>query len=62
MQVFTVKDGQLYILSYVSEASQYGRYLPTIENMIDSVAFTNNTGLQTTKNNELKFGPNIKSM
>ena len=40
MQVFAIKDGQLYTLSYVSEDSQYGRYLPTIENMIDSITFT----------------------
>ncbi len=49
MQIFTIKDGQLYTISYVSEASQFSRYLPTIENMIDSVAFTNDTGLQTRK-------------
>lgn len=59
MQVFAIKDGQLYTLSYVSEASQYGRYLPTIENMIDSVTFTNDTGLQTTVNNQLRFGPGM---
>lgn len=29
MQIITIKDGQLYTLSYGSEASQYGRYLPT---------------------------------
>jgi eukaryotic-like serine/threonine-protein kinase len=39
MQIFTIKDGQLYTLSYVSEDSQYPRYLPTIENMIDSITF-----------------------
>jgi PsbP len=59
MQVFAIKDGQLYTLSYVSEASQYGRYLPTIENMIDSITFTDDTVLQTTENDEFKFGPNI---
>jgi serine/threonine-protein kinase len=62
MQIFTIKDGQLYTLSYVSEASQYGRYLPTIENMIDSVVFTNDTGLQTTENNDLMFSSNIIRM
>ena len=61
MQVFAVRDGQLYTLSYVSEASQYERYLPTIENMIDSVSFTNDTGLQTTVNNQLRFGTDIMS-
>jgi hypothetical protein len=59
MQIFTIKDGQLYTLSYVSEDSQYPRYLPTIENMIDSITFTNNTGLQTTENNDIRFDPNF---
>lgn len=59
MQIFTIKDGQLYTISYVSEASQYSRYLPTIENMIDSVAFSDDTGLRITQNNKLGHGPNI---
>jgi hypothetical protein len=62
MQIFTIKDGQLYTISYVSEASQYGRYLPTIDNMIDSVTFSKDTSFQTTENNELRFGPNIMRM
>jgi serine/threonine-protein kinase len=62
MQIFTMKDSQLYTLSYVSEASQYGRYLLTIENMIDSVTFSKDTSLQTTENNDLMFGPNIMRM
>lgn len=59
MQIFTVKDGQLYTLSYVSEASQYERYLPTIENMIDSVTFSKDTALQNTENNDLRFDSNV---
>ena len=59
MQVFAIKDGQLYTLSYVSEDSQYGRYLPTIENMIDSIVFTKNTGVQTTEDNGFTFDPNF---
>lgn len=47
MQFFAIKDGQLYTFSYVSEGSQYRRYLPTIENMIDSVTFTKKIGTQT---------------
>jgi hypothetical protein len=31
LQIFAIKDGQLYTLSYVSEDSQYPRYLPTIQ-------------------------------
>ncbi len=32
-------------------------YRPAIENMIDSVTFTQDTGLQTTDNNGVRFGP-----
>jgi hypothetical protein len=62
MQVFAIKDGQFYTLSYVSEASQYERYLPTIENMIDSVTFSKDTGLQTTEHNDRRFDPTIMRM
>jgi PsbP len=47
MQVFAIRDGQLFTLSYVTEDSQYRRYLPTIENMIDSITFTKKIGAQT---------------
>jgi hypothetical protein len=47
MQVFAIEGGQLYILSYVSEDSQYRRYLPTIENMIQSITFTKKLSTQT---------------
>jgi hypothetical protein len=39
MQIFAIKDGQIVTLSYVSEQSQYQRFLPTIERMLDSVTF-----------------------
>jgi hypothetical protein len=39
MQIFTIKDGQIFAISYVSEDSQYMRFLPTIERMIDSITF-----------------------
>jgi hypothetical protein len=39
MQIFAVKDGQAYTISYVSEESQYQRFLPTIERMLDSITF-----------------------
>jgi hypothetical protein len=39
MQIFSIKDGQAYTISYVSEESQYLRHLPTIERMIDSIRF-----------------------
>ena len=39
MQIFTIKDCQIFTISYVSEDSQYLRFLPTIERMIDSITF-----------------------
>jgi hypothetical protein len=39
MQIFTIKDDQIFTISYVSEDSQYMRFLPTIERMIDSITF-----------------------
>jgi hypothetical protein len=39
MQIFAVRDGQAYTISYVSEESQYQRFLPTIERMLDSITF-----------------------
>jgi hypothetical protein len=62
MQIFTIKDGQIYTISYVSEDSQYSRYLPTIENMIDSITFTKKIGRQTTENNSDKFVSTIKQI
>ena len=50
MQIFSIKDGQLITISYVSEDSQYFRYLPTIENMIDSITFTKESSMQTAGN------------
>lgn len=41
MQIFAIKDGQVYTISYVSEESQYLRHLPIIERMIESISFTN---------------------
>jgi hypothetical protein len=42
MQIFAVRDGQAYTISYVSEESQYQRFLPTIERMLDSITFKKN--------------------
>jgi hypothetical protein len=39
MQIFAIKDGQIVTLSYVSEQSQYQRFLPIIERMLDSITF-----------------------
>lgn len=60
MQIFTIKDGQLYTVSYVSEVSQFSRYLPTIENMIDSITFTKKIAMQTTENNNDRLAPTVR--
>jgi hypothetical protein len=39
MQIFAIRDGQIVTASYVSEQSQYQRFLPIIERMIDSITF-----------------------
>ena len=40
MQTYTIKDGKIYGISYVSEASQFFRHLPAVQRMIDSVHVT----------------------
>jgi hypothetical protein len=39
MQTYTIKDGKIYGISYVSEASQFFRHLPAVQRMIDSFQF-----------------------
>ena len=36
MQTYTIKDGKIYGISYVSEASQFFRHLPAVQRMTDS--------------------------
>jgi hypothetical protein len=36
MQVWTIKDGKVYILSYNADSSKYDYYLPIIKSMIES--------------------------
>jgi hypothetical protein len=40
MQTHTIKDGKIYGISYVSEASQFFRHLPAAQRMIDSFRIT----------------------
>ena len=40
MQTYTIKDGKIYGISYVSEASQFFRHLPAVQRMIDSFQTT----------------------
>jgi eukaryotic-like serine/threonine-protein kinase len=36
MQVVSIKEDKVYLITYTAEASRYDRYLPTIQKMIDS--------------------------
>ncbi len=36
MQVYTIKDNKVYILTYVAEAKKYSKFLGTIQEMVDS--------------------------
>jgi hypothetical protein len=36
LQTYTIEDGKIYGISYVSEASQFFRHLPAVQRMIDS--------------------------
>jgi hypothetical protein len=40
--IFTIKDGKAYSLLYLAKAEEYDKYLPLIENMIDSFQITDN--------------------
>jgi hypothetical protein len=36
MQVLSIKEDKIYLLTYSAEKRKYSDYLPTIEKMIDS--------------------------
>ncbi|HYZ96487.1 MAG TPA: hypothetical protein VE524_07805 [Nitrososphaeraceae archaeon] len=36
MQILSIKDDKIYLLTYSAEKRKYSDYLPTIEKMIDS--------------------------
>ena len=36
MQILSIKDDKIYLLTYSAEKRKYSEYLPTIEKMIDS--------------------------
>jgi eukaryotic-like serine/threonine-protein kinase len=41
LQVWTVKDGKVYILTYTAEPNEYEKYLPFVKQMISSFQITN---------------------
>lgn len=40
MQIFAIKDGQIYTILFSSEKTRYSTYLPIVEKMIDSFEVT----------------------
>jgi hypothetical protein len=36
MQVLSIKEDKVYLITYTAQASRYDHYLPTIQKMIDS--------------------------
>jgi hypothetical protein len=41
MRIWSINEGRLYTLAYVSESSQYDRYLPSFQRMVDSFRIDN---------------------
>ena len=36
MRIWTINEGKLYTLAYIAESTQYDRYLPAFQRMVDS--------------------------
>jgi len=51
MQVWTIKDARDFIITYVSLPSDFSNYLPTVQHMIDSIAFISTTPATQPANN-----------
>jgi hypothetical protein len=43
MRIWSITEGKLYTLAYVAESSQYDRYLPSFQRMVDSFSIDNTT-------------------
>ena len=43
MRIWSINEGKLYTLAYVAESSQYDRYLPSFQRMVDSFSIDNTT-------------------
>jgi PsbP-like protein len=52
MRIWSINEGKLYTLAYIAESSQYDRYLPSFQRMVDSfnmVAEDSGTSRSTTQ-------------
>jgi PsbP-like protein len=43
MQVWTINDGKVYVITYNSQAASYFNYLPTVQKIIHSIQITTTT-------------------
>src|SRR5215208_974737 len=41
VRIWSINEGKLYTLAYVAESSQYDRYLPSFQRMVDSFSIDN---------------------
>jgi hypothetical protein len=56
MQIGTVIGDKLYVIDYYAEATRYDDYLPIIEEMINSIELSNNTGTAVVVDNTSTIG------
>jgi hypothetical protein len=63
MRIWTINEGKLYTLAYIAESSQYDRYLPQFQGMVDtfSIDSTSQGGrapqVQSTEDNDERQSP-----
>jgi hypothetical protein len=53
MRIWSINEGKLFTLAYIAESSQYDRYLPTFQRMVDSFSIADNgSGSSSDRNRE----------
>jgi eukaryotic-like serine/threonine-protein kinase len=65
MRIWSINEGKLYTLAYIAESSQYERYLPSFQRMVDSFNIDagdtstsrSTTQVQSTEDNDERQSP-----
>lgn len=52
MQIYTIKNDKVYVITYTAEASLYPNYLPTVQTMMDSLEIRDSTTRLDNNNND----------
>ena len=52
MRIWSINEGKLYTLAYIAESSQYDRYLPAFQRMVDSFVIDNTFSTTQVKSGE----------